>query len=347
MNKLDIKSMTREALSQALADCVDQPFRIKQIEGWLRKGIQSFEEMENLPKTLRTRLSEIAFLSTARPIRKQVSNLDGTIKYLNELYDGSTVESVLMNYKHGYSICISTQVGCKMGCTFCATGQDGFTRDLLPGEMEGQIQAASADAGVRISNVVLMGMGEPLDNYKNVLRFFELIGDAGGLHIGMRHVSLSTCGIVDRMYDLAAENLQLTLSVSLHAPNDAIRSQTMPVNRRWNMTALLQACRYYTEKTHRRISFEYAMISGVNDSAAAAKELAVRLRGILAHVNLIPVNPTGGTAYRRSRRTQLEAFQRILAAAGFSCTVRRTLGADIEASCGQLKRRHKEETHEN
>lgn len=338
MDKRDIKSMNRKELAKALDDA--EAYRVGQVYKWLHTTTEDFEGMQNLPLKMRKTLAERYFVPYAEIIKKRISRIDGTVKFLNRLYDGETVESVLMKYKHGYSICISTQIGCKMGCAFCATGQGGFVRDLLPAEMEAQIQAAAKEEGIRISNVVLMGMGEPLDNYDNVLRFLELISEDAGMNIGMRHISLSTCGIVDKIYTLAERKLQLTLSVSLHAPNDEIRNRTMPVNHRWNIAALLKACKYYSDQTKRRISFEYAMIQGVNDTDACARELAKRLRGIHAHVNLIPVNDVSGTNYRSSSGKQLEHFRGILEKQGYSATVRRTLGADIEASCGQLRKRY-------
>lgn len=318
-------------------------YRAAQVYRWLhQRGVTSFDEMTDLSKDLRAALPETFEIRSTEIALRRVSKLDGTVKYLFSLIDGETVESVLMQYHHGYSICISTQVGCKMGCTFCATGKSGFSRNLTPSEMLSEIQTAQRDAGVRISNVVLMGMGEPLDNYQNVLRFLELVSSENGLNIGMRHISLSTCGLVDRIYDLADKKLQLTLSVSLHAPNDEIRSRTMPVNRKWNVEELLKACRYYSDVTGRRISFEYAMISGVNDSDACAAELASRLRGIISHVNLIPVNDVTGTGYRKSGEDRLRKFSAILEKRGITATVRRTLGSDIEASCGQLRRRNQQ-----
>ena len=318
-------------------------YRAAQVYRWLhQRGVTSFGEMTDLSKDLRAALPETFEIRSTEIALRRVSKLDGTVKYLFSLIDGETVESVLMQYHHGYSICISTQVGCKMGCTFCATGKSGFSRNLTPSEMLSEIQTAQRDAGVRISNVVLMGMGEPLDNYQNVLRFLELVSSENGLNIGMRHISLSTCGLVNRIYDLADKKLQLTLSVSLHAPNDEIRSRTMPVNRKWNVEELLKACRYYSDVTGRRISFEYAMISGVNDSDACAAELASRLRGIISHVNLIPVNDVTGTGYRKSGEDRLRKFSAILEKRGITATVRRTLGSDIEASCGQLRRRNQQ-----
>ena len=339
----DIKSMLLSELQEDFALRGLQKFRAAQVYRWLhQRGATSFDEMTDLSKDLRVALKESFEIRNTEIAIRRVSKIDGTKKYLFRLNDGEMIESVLMKYKHGYSICISTQVGCKMGCTFCATGKSGFSRDLLPSEMISEIQTAQKDIGERISNVVLMGMGEPLDNYKNVLRFLELVSSENGLNIGMRHISLSTCGLVEKIYDLANRKLQLTLSVSLHAPNDEIRSRTMPVNRKWNVEQLLKACRYYSDVTGRRISFEYAMISGVNDSDACANELASRLRGIIAHVNLIPVNDVTGTGYRKSGEERLRKFTAILEKRGITATVRRTLGSDIEASCGQLRRRNEQ-----
>ena len=343
MGKIDIKSMRLDELQAAFLERGLPKYRAAQVYRWLhQRGVTSFDEMTDLSKDLRAALPETFEIRSTEIALRRVSKLDGTVKYLFALNDGETVESVLMQYHHGYSICISTQVGCKMGCTFCATGKSGFSRNLTPSEMLSEIQTAQRDAGVRISNVVLMGMGEPLDNYQNVLRFLELVSSENGLNIGMRHISLSTCGLVDRIYDLADKKLQLTLSVSLHAPNDEIRSRTMPVNRKWNVEELLKACRYYSDVTGRRISFEYAMISGVNDSDACAAELASRLRGIISRVNLIPVNDVTGTGYRKSGEDRLRKFSAILEKRGITATVRRTLGSDIEASCGQLRRRNQQ-----
>lgn len=353
MSLQDIKSMTLAEIKEAFAADGLPSFRALQVYKWLHRGVKSFEEMSDQSKAFRQTLAQRYYIAVAEVAQRLVSKLDGTVKYLLRLPDGEHVECVLMEYHHGYSICISSQVGCKMNCSFCATGKSGFSRDLTPSEMLAQVQAAQEDRQVRISNIVLMGMGEPLDNYENVLRFLELVSSDDGMNIGMRHISLSTCGIVDRIYDLADRRLQLTLSVSLHAPNDAIRSRTMPVNRRWNVEELLKACRYYADTTGRRISFEYAMISGVNDSADCAKELARRLHGMLCHVNLIPVNEVQGNGYRKSSQEQIQKFIKILSEKGITATVRRTLGSDINASCGQLKRRYQEEVagienlHEN
>ena len=342
MSLTDIKSLTPGELQAEFEDLALPKYRAQQVFQWLQKAVTQFEEMTNLPGELRHTLAQRYRIPTVDIQQKFTSKFDETVKYLFRLEDGELVESVLMRYHHGYSICISTQVGCRMGCDFCATGKGGLIRNLYPSEMLGQIETAAKDQNIRISNVVMMGMGEPLDNDAHVLRFLALVGREEGLSIGMRHISLSTCGIVPKIYALADKKLQLTLSVSLHAPNDEIRRQMMPVARRWSMHDLLTACKYYTDQTGRRISFEYAMISGVNDSDACARELAKRLRGILCHINLILVNPIEETDYQKSSKVRLGSFAAILEAAGFSATVRRTLGADIDASCGQLRRRQRE-----
>ena len=338
LNPKDIKSKTLSEMQEELGALGLPKYRALQVYRWLHRGVTDFSQMSDLSKALREELSQRYFIAWAEVEQKRVSK-DGTVKYLFRLPDGEHVESVLMHYHHGTSICISTQVGCKMNCSFCATGQSGFARNLAASEILSQVQAAFLDAGERISHIVLMGMGEPLDNYQNVLRFLELVTSQEGLNLSMRHISLSTCGLVDKIYDLADKRLQLTLSVSLHAPNDEIRSRTMPVNKRWNMEELLKACKYYSDKTGRRISFEYAMISGVNDMDWCAKELASRLRGILAHVNLIPVNDVTGTGYKKSGLDRQQRFVSLLEERGVTATVRRTLGSDIEASCGQLRRK--------
>ena len=343
MNRTDLKSMTLDELRTAFAEKAQPAFRALQVYRWLHRGVSGFEEMTDLPKDFREALAAEYYIAAARIERKYCSQLDGTVKYLLRMNDGELVESVLMSYHHGLTVCISTQVGCRMNCAFCATGKSGFSRNLTASEMLAQVQSAQLDAGERISNIVLMGMGEPLDNYDNVLRFLDLVSSEDGMNIGMRHISLSTCGIVDKIYDLAEKKYQLTLSVSLHAPNDRIRSRIMPVSRRWNLEELLGACRYYAGETGRRISFEYAMMEGVNDGPACAAELADRLKGTLCHVNLIPVNSVNGSAFRRSTQERLQAFEGVLSRRGIPVTVRRTLGADIDASCGQLRRRFNEE----
>ncbi len=340
---VDIKSLTKEQLRQQVCALGVPAFRATQVGNWLDAGCTSFDEMTNLPLALREQLKAQFVIPGVTVLRKLQSRQDETVKYLFGLSDGEAVESVLMSYHHGWSQCLSTQVGCRMGCTFCATGMGGLSRNLLPAEMMGQIEAAQKDHGIRVSSIVLMGMGEPLDNYDNVLRFLQMLSEPDGVHIGMRHVSLSTCGLVDGIYRLMEEKLQLTLSVSLHAPNDEIRSRTMPVNRKYPIAELLKACKAYIQATGRRISFEYAMIDGVNDSDACAMELASRLKGMLCHVNLIPVNEVSGKTHRRSSVQRLKQFSSILEKQGITVTVRRTLGADINASCGQLRRQERRE----
>ena len=338
MNYEDIRSLTFEELQTMIVSHGLPKFRAAQIYSWLHeKGVRSFSEMQNIPKSLRETLEQECKLYNCSIDTKLCSESDGTVKYLYELEPGEYAECVVMRYKYGLSICISTQLGCKMGCSFCASAIGGFRRQLRPSEMLSEIYTAQADLGERISHIVLMGTGEPLDNYENVLRFLQLVTDERGLNISMRHISLSTCGVVPRIYDLAKEHLGLTLSVSLHAPNDEIRSRLMPVNRTWGIDELLRACRFYTNETSRRISFEYTMIDGVNDSDACAEELAARLHGMLCHVNLIPVNTVREKQYQKSRADRLRCFSEILEKRGLTVTVRRTLGEDINASCGQLR----------
>ena len=346
MSKIDIKSMTLEEIKNEVIKLQLPAYRAKQIYSWLQhKGVTDFEHMTNLSNDLRQKLNEKFFISNTNIEKRLASNIDNTVKYLYVLNDGKYIESVLMQYHHGYSMCISTQAGCKMNCSFCATGKGGFERNLLPSEMLSQIQTAQIDNNIRISNVVLMGMGEPLDNYDNVLRFLKLVSSEDGMNIGMRHISLSTCGIVDKIYDLMQEKLQLTLSISLHAPNDEIRNKLMSINKKWGINSLLKACKEYIEHTGRRISFEYAMINGVNDSIQCANELASRLHGMICHVNLIPVNSIENGQYQKSSKEHLYKFIEILEKNGITATIRRTLGSDIAASCGQLKGKHTKEVH--
>ncbi len=337
MEKLDIKSIKIEDLQSEFTLMQIPKFRAGQVYKWLVSGVKSFDEMNNIPKNLRQVLAEKYYIANCEIELKRVSKLDGTIKYLFKLNDGEYIESVFMKYKHGNTLCISSQVGCKMNCSFCATGKQGFTRNLTASEMLSQITSAEKDTGERISNVVLMGMGEPLDNYQNLINFLELVSSDDNINIGNRHISVSTCGLVDKIYSLAEKKLQITLSVSLHAPNDEIRNLTMPINKRYNIEDLLKACRYYSKMTNRRISFEYAMIDSVNDSNLHAIELANKLKGILCHINLIPVNSIEKANYRKSKQKTLEAFVKTLEKKGFTATIRRTLGSDIDASCGQLK----------
>ena len=346
--RTDIKSMIKAELAEDFKRLGFPKYRADQVYGWLHaKGVESFDEMTNISKDMRSVLLQNYYIFNVTIEKKFVSAYDDTVKYLFKLDDGEYIESVLMHYHHGWTICISTQAGCRMGCTFCATGMGGFARNLRPSEMLSQITTAQRDNDIRISNVVLMGMGEPLDNFDNVMRFLELVSDLDGVGIGMRHISLSTCGVVDRIYELIDLKPQFTLSVSLHAPNDRLRSEMMPINKKWNVDRLLEACRKYAEATHRRISFEYSLIKDKNDTDECARELAGKLRGMLCHVNLIPVNTVKGNSYERSSPHQIQRFIRILENSGITATVRRTLGADINASCGQLRRRKKEESDGN
>lgn len=334
--------MTPEELAGWLKGQGEPAFRARQIFKWLYRGAASFGEMTDLSKALRQKLEEACLLAPPTVARKQVSQQDGTIKYLWELADGNCVESVLMRYQHGNTVCISCQVGCRMGCAFCASTIAGKVRDLTPAEMLDQVLFTQIDSGAPISNIVLMGIGEPLDNFDTVLRFLALVNHPEGLNIGMRHISLSTCGLVGQIDKLAQHELQLTLSVSLHAPDDGTRSKIMPVNKSVGVEKLMEACRRYFEKTGRRVSYEYAMIDGVNDADWQADLLARRLRGAPAHVNLIPLNEVEESPLKPSRR--VAAFQKRLEGHGVTVTVRRKLGGDIDASCGQLRRKAMKET---
>ena len=338
---IDLKSMTLEELSGFLRSMGEPAFRGRQVFTWLHKGVSSFDEMSNLSKALREKLKEQCILTVPRVAKKQVSARDGTIKYLWQMADGNCVESVLMRYHHGNTVCISSQVGCRMGCAFCASTIAGKVRNLTPAEMLDQVLFTQQDSGAEVSNIVLMGIGEPMDNLDNVLRFLELVNHPDGINIGMRHISLSTCGVIPGIARLAELGLQLTLSVSLHAPDSETRSKIMPVNRAYDVEALFAACHEYFRKTGRRISFEYAMIDGVNDHDWQADLIAKRLRGMPGHVNLIPLNEVTESPFRPSRR--MAAFQKQLEAQGITATVRRSLGGDIDACCGQLRRRAMEE----
>lgn len=337
MAKIDLKSKTIPEIEAFLAELGEPKFRGKQIFVWMHKGVESFDEMTNLSKALREKLNELCTLTVPRVERKQVSKLDGTIKYLWMLEDGNCVETVLMRYKHGNTVCVSSEIGCAMGCAFCASTIGGLVRRLTAAEILSQVIFTQKDSGLPISNIVLMGIGEPLDNFDNVMRFLELVNHPDGMNIGMRHISLSTCGLVDKIDKLAELQLQLTLSVSLHAPDDATRSQIMPVNRAVGVERLFDCCRRYFETTGRRISYEYAMIDGVNDSDAQADLLARHLKGTPGHVNLIPLNDVRESKLKPSKR--VSAFQKRLESYGITVTVRRKLGGDIDASCGQLRRK--------
>ena len=335
-----LRSMTQPEIGQVLKQLNQPDFRAKQVYTWLHKGVRSYEEMTNLPKALRDTLAEQYPLCPPEVVRKQESQKDGTIKYLWKLSDGNCVETVLMRYHYGNTVCISTEVGCRMGCAFCASTLGGLVRRLEPREMLEQVLFTQVDSGQPVSHIVLMGIGEPLDNFDKVMRFLELVNSADGMNISMRHISLSTCGLVPKIDALAEKKLQLTLSVSLHAPNDAIRDTIMPVNKAYPTEELLAACRRYYAATNRRISFEYAMIDGVNDTEAAAKELIRRLKGLPAHMNLIPLNHVEESPLKPSTRQAVMKFQKTLEDAGIPATVRRSLGGDIDASCGQLRRKY-------
>lgn len=339
----DLKSMLPSEIEEYLVNIGEKRFRAKQIFRWISAGETDIDNMTDLSVALREKLKADCFITKAKIISKLVSKIDGTVKYLFELADGEKIETVFMRYKYGNTVCVSTQAGCRMGCTFCASHINGFRRHLTPAEILEQIMAAMRDTGEKVKGVVLMGIGEPLDNYDNVLRFLELVHHPDGLNISHRHISLSTCGLVDKIDRLADEHLQITLSVSLHAPNDDIRRATMPVARKYAYDTLLDACRRYIEKTNRRISFEYALIAGVNDSDENAHQLGKNLSGMLCHVNLIPVNEVKERGYKKSTRRQVARFTEILNTYKINTTVRRKLGGDINASCGQLRAEHREE----
>ncbi len=343
MEKIDIRSFDEKELIDFLNELSQPKFRATQLFKWLQAGVESFDEMTNIPKGLRDILKEKCYIANARIVKKLVSQIDGTVKYVYELYDGERIESVVMKYEHGYTICISTQVGCRMGCSFCASGIDGLYRNLTPSEMLAQITKAQQDNNIRISNIVMMGMGEPLDNFENSVKFLMLVSNDNGLNIGLRHISLSTSGVVSKIKELKNYNLPITLSISLHAPSDAIRSGMMKINKKWGVDELLAACREYQAVTTRRISFEYALIEDVNDSDECADLLSHKLRGIMCHVNLIPANPVKENSFKKPDMNRIIHFKERLIKNGINATVRRTLGADIDASCGQLRRKVKEE----
>ena len=340
---MNLKSMTLPELTATIKELGQPAFRGKQVYTWLHKGVRSYEEMTNLPKALRERLAETYPLHTPKVVRRQESKKDGTIKFLWELSDGNCVETVLMRYHYGNTVCISTEVGCRMGCAFCASTIGGLVRRLEPYEILDQVLFTQAESGLPISHIVLMGIGEPLDNFDNVMRFLELVNHPDGMNISMRHISLSTCGLVPMIDKLAEKKLQISLAISLHGPNDEIRNRIMPVNKAYPMDVLLAACRRYYEATSRRIHFEYAMIDGLNDREADARELLQRLKGLQAHVNMIPLNHVEESPLKPSTRQAVQRFQKILEDGGIPATVRRTLGGDIDASCGQLRRKYTKE----
>ena len=336
----DIMSMTYGELAEVFSGKGLPGFRAKQVYQWLHCRLAaSYDEMTDLPKALREQLAEEYPLNICTVAKKQVSAADGTVKFLYALHDGDYIESVVMKYKYGYTVCVSSQVGCKMGCAFCASTLGGFKRSLTAGEILSQVYTAQHELGERVSHIVLMGMGEPLDNFDNVMRFIELVTDEKGLNLSMRNISLSTCGVVPKIEELMKKKLQLTLSISLHAADSGLRSKIMPINKKYDVDELLAVCRRYAAETSRRISFEYSMLAGVNDSDECARLLASKLRGMLCHVNLIPVNEVEESPFKPSSPERIERFTEILAGSGITATVRRKLGSDIEASCGQLRRK--------
>ena len=341
MNKINISEYTEEELEEYILSLGEKKFHAKQIFKWLhRENVTSFDEMTDISKTLREKLNENTYIPNLQIITVQESKKDGTKKFLIKLDDNSAIETVFMVYNYGNTLCVSTEVGCKMGCKFCASTKDGFVRGLFASEIEGQIHIVEKYTGEKISNIVYMGIGEPLDNYDNVVRSIRLINNPDGLGIGARHISVSTCGIVPNIYRLAAENIACTLSISLHAVTDEKRREIMPIANRYSIKELIEACREYIKITGRRISFEYALIYGKNDSKEDALKLAKLLRGMIAHVNLIPVNEIESGEYKKSKEKKIEEFMNTLNSCGVVTTVRRTLGEDIDAACGQLRKRY-------
>ena len=341
--KIDIKSLNFDELQKLITDLGGQTFRAKQIYSWLhQKDVVSFEEMTNLSKDFREKLNNFCVITSLKPVEVLTSKIDDTKKFLFELEDGNVIESVLMKYHHGNSACISTQAGCRMGCKFCASTLDGLERNLKPSEMLDEIYRMQQISGEKVSNIVLMGSGEPLDNYENVLKFIDLITDEKGKNISNRNITLSTCGLVPEIYRLAESKRQLTLAISLHASNDSTRRKLMPIANKYSIHEILEACRYYFDKTGRRISFEYSLVAGVNDNLSEAEELAGLLKGRNCHVNLIPVNPIKERTFRRSDRQAVERFQAYLVKKGINATIRREMGSDINGACGQLRKSYKE-----
>lgn len=336
---IDLKDFQYHELEEFILGLGEKKFRAAQIFKWLHLGVTDYDEMTDISKSLRDKLKEVSYVSTLEIEKKLVSKLDGTVKYLFRLPDGNCIESVVMRYHHGLTICISSQVGCRMGCRFCASTIGGLYRSLTAGEILNQVIFARKDMGERISNIVLMGIGEPLDNYENVIKFLRNVNHEKGINIGLRHITLSTCGVVPEIYRLADEDMPITLTISLHAPNDEIRNSIMPVNHKYKMDELLKACGYYKDTTGRRLSFEYSLISGVNDSKENAWELAKKIKPLGAHVNLIPVNKVEEREYKKGTKDEINSFLKHLTDYGVNATIRRELGADISASCGQLRKK--------
>ncbi|QHQ62040.1 23S rRNA (adenine(2503)-C(2))-methyltransferase RlmN [Anaerocolumna sedimenticola] len=345
MSKIDIKSLNLDELKDLLQQIGDKPFRAKQIYEWLHvKLVSDFNEMTNISKQLREQLKEISEITNLAVVNKLESEDGETTKFLFRLWDGRVLESVLMKYHHGNSVCISSQVGCKMGCKFCASTIGGFERNLTASEMLDQIYCIQRISGERVSNVVVMGTGEPLDNYDNLVRFIHMLSDENGLNISQRNITVSTCGLVDKIKALADENLQITLALSLHAPNDTVRKQLMPIAERFDIDSAINACIYYYEKTGRRITFEYSMVEGINDLPEHALELYKRIKGLNCHVNLIPVNPIKERNYKQSQMKSIQNFKNILEKYRINVTIRREMGTDIDAACGQLRKSYMDKT---
>lgn len=348
MEKSDIMSFDMDEICSEMAKIGEKSFRAKQIYEWLHvKLVTDFDEMTNISKDLREKLKANYCINMPKIVEIYKSKIDGTRKYLFQMQDGSIIESVLMKYKHGNSVCISSQVGCRMGCKFCASTIDGLERNLLPSEMLGQIYAIQKDLGERISNVVIMGSGEPFDNFDNFIKFIELITSENGLNISSRNITVSTCGLVDRIIQLADMKLQITLAISLHSPNDELRRTIMPIANKYSINQIIEACRYYFEKTGRRITFEYSLIEGVNDGETQSKELIELVKGLNCHINLIPVNPIKERDYRHSSKEYIKKFQNILEKNRINATIRREMGADINAACGQLRKSYIDEHSKN
>lgn len=335
----NLRNLLPEEIEELLVELGEPKYRAKQVFKWIGRGIGDIDEMSDIPKSLREKLKENYTLYRPKVLSKQVSKLDGTIKYLWELSDGNAVETVVMSYKHGNTVCVSTQVGCRQGCAFCASTIGGLVRGLEAREILEEVMFSQLDSGKHISNIVLMGIGEPLDNFDNVVRFLKLVNSPDGMNIGMRHISLSTCGLTEMFDKLAELNLQLTLSVSLHAPDDETRSKIMPANNGRGVDQLMECCKRYYERTGRRISFEYIMIDGVNDTESHARLLAKRAKYVGAHINLIPMNHVEESRFRPSTQGHIKAFVKVLEESGVNVTVRRKLGGDVDASCGQLRRK--------
>ncbi|SDK99353.1 23S rRNA m(2)A-2503 methyltransferase [Clostridium cochlearium] len=337
---INLLDLSLEDLKKWMKENGEKEFRAKQVLDWIYKGAYNFEAMKNIPKDIKNKLQENFYISVPSVVEKYVSKDKSTVKFLFEYRDGNIIESVVMKYKHGNTICVSTQVGCKMGCTFCASTIGGVVRSLSHGEILGEVLMAQKEIGEKISNIVMMGSGEPLDNYDNSLKFIKSVNNENGLNIGQRHITLSTCGIVPKIKELAEENLQITLAISLHAPNDNIRRKTMPIASVYSIEELLEACKYYISKTNRRITFEYALVDDLNDKEVHAEELSNLLKGLLCHVNLIPINKIDEKEFKSSSTNKIKNFSNILLKNGIQTTIRREMGSDINAACGQLRRRY-------